>query len=313
MTEDLTYDELKQRVSELEHQNELLQSEAPKYRTFFDSFPHNDITTKKQTEDALQKSRQELQRTLDATTDGIWTWNFTTNDLFFSPKYYAMLGYSPEDFPANFENWMSLIHPDDLEEATAKAKAYLETKNDTYENEFRMRTKGGEYRWIHASGRVVERDAKGNALYMIGSHEDITGRKQAEEELRDNEERLSLALDGGNLGTWDWNIQTGEVAFDERWASMKGYPLSEIQPHLDAWKNLLHPDDLPDVMEKLQAHLQGKTDTYEAEFRILGKNGEWLWISDRGKVLQWDEKGNPLRACGIHLDITENKRAEEAL
>ncbi|MFO7749962.1 MAG: PAS domain S-box protein [Desulfobacteraceae bacterium] len=138
-------------------------------------FSTRDITERKRAED-------ELKQTLDATTDGIWTWNFKTNELFFSPKYYSMLGYEPDAFPATFENWIDLIHPDDQEGATATAREYLKTKPDFYENEFRVRTKDGDYRWLNASGKVVERDAKGNAVYMIGSHEDFTERKKTEEE-----------------------------------------------------------------------------------------------------------------------------------
>ncbi len=202
--------------------------------------------------------------------------------------------------------------------ATGWETTFLNTRREASQTgqrqsvELPLKTGKESPRWVRANIQA-DYDKEGAVFQWRIVLDDITERKQTEEALKDKEERLSLALDGGNLGTWDWNIQTDEVDFDERWTAMKGYSRSEIQPHLEAWKKLLHPDDRNGVMEKLQAHLQGKTDTYEAEFRMLGKNGEWLWISDRGKVLQWDEMGNPLRACGIHLDITEKKRADEAL
>jgi len=129
--------------------------------------------------------------------------------------------------------------------------------------------------------------------------------------LRDSEIRSQLALDGADLGTWDWNIQTGHVMFNERWAEMLGYRQDEIKPDLSAWKNLIHPDDMPGVEEALNAHLEGRTDRYETEHRLLHKSGEWVWVLDKGRVIERGTDGKPLRACGTHLDITERKQAEE--
>ena len=149
-----------------------------------------DITERKQAEEAMHVSRRELERTLDATTDGIWTWNFVLDQLTFSPRYYEMLGYAPDEFPATYDSWVALIHPDDRASALAVANDYMKEKPDEYENEFRLRTKDGDYRWIHAKARVVERDEHGQAVYMIGHHEDITERKQAEQALAQQAEQL---------------------------------------------------------------------------------------------------------------------------
>jgi len=142
-----------------------------------------DITKLKKAEDLQMKNEKEVQLTLDATTDGIWKWNFVTDKLTFSPRYYTMLGYEPGEFPASFESWMNLIHPDDRKHALKVAEQYLKTKPDVYENEFRLMMKNGEYRWIHASAKVVERDRQGRAIRMIGNHEDITERKKAEQKI----------------------------------------------------------------------------------------------------------------------------------
>ncbi len=142
-----------------------------------------DISERKRAEEKVLESERELQLTLDATTDGIWKWNFLTHEMFFSNKYYAMLGYEPGEFEPSYENWADLIHPDDLETTLAVAREYLETKPDFYRNEFRLRTKSGDYRWISAEARVVERDESGGAVRMIGHHRDVTERKQNERAL----------------------------------------------------------------------------------------------------------------------------------
>jgi PAS domain S-box-containing protein len=139
------------------------------------------------------------------------------------------------------------------------------------------------------------------------------GEDRTAEVLRTTEERLRLVLAGANLGTWDWNVVTGDVSFDERWAGMLGYALEEIKGHLSAWERLVHPDDMPGVMEALDAHLQGTTDSYASEHRMRHKSGQWVWVLDTGRVIERDARGRPLRACGIHLDVSARKQAEKAL
>jgi PAS domain S-box-containing protein len=141
----------------------------------------------------------------------------------------------------------------------------------------------------------------------------ITERKRAEEALRESEERLKLVVEGSELGTWDQNMKTGEVIRNRRWAEMLGYTLEEIAPHTDAWKALIHPDDLPAVNRITQDHRAGRTPFLKCEHRMRTKSGEWKWILNCGKIIQWDKDGNPIRAAGTHTDITERKRAEEAL
>lgn len=127
------------------------------------------------------------------------------------------------------------------------------------------------------------------------------------------DEQLRHVLAGTRDGIWDWNIQTGEVLFDQNWARMLGYRLDEVEPHVSSWERLVHPDDLPRAMATLTAHLEGITEHYSCEHRLLAKSGEWIWVLDRGRVIERDASGAPLRAAGSHLDITRRKQAEVAL
>jgi PAS domain S-box-containing protein len=138
---------------------------------------------------------------------------------------------------------------------------------------------------------------------------DIVQRKRVETALRASEARLNLALHGADLGTWDWHIPSGTVTFNERWAGMIGYTLAELEPHVRVWETLIHPDDVAHVNSSLQAHLEGRTEAYETQHRLRHKLGKWIWVLDKGRVLERDAQGKPVRACGTHVDITELKQA----
>ncbi|MRR57781.1 MAG: response regulator [Deltaproteobacteria bacterium] len=136
-------------------------------------------------------------------------------------------------------------------------------------------------------------------------------RIQAEEALMESEKRLKLVIQGSNDGFWDWDMKTGEVRHSDRWAEMLGYRPDEIVPCVRSWKSLVHPDDMPAAMQVFREHLDGLRSQYRIEYRMRNKAGEWLWILDRGKVVEWDGNGAPLRMSGTATDISERKRVEE--
>ena len=135
-------------------------------------------------------------------------------------------------------------------------------------------------------------------------------RRGGEELFRKSQERFQLALRGADLGVFDRNVHTGELLFDKRWLEMIGYEEGELKPHYNTWENLLHPDDKERTLEALNRHFELGTE-YSAEFRLRTKTGGWKWILARGKVVEHDKDGNPLRMTGTHLDINDRKNAEE--
>jgi PAS domain S-box-containing protein len=136
-------------------------------------------------------------------------------------------------------------------------------------------------------------------------------RRLAVEELKGERERLAGIIRGTNVGTWEWNVQTGETIFNERWAEIIGYTLDELSPvSIETWIKFAHPDDLKTSGELLQKHFSGERDYYECEARMRHKSGAWVWVLDRGRVTTWTEDGKPLMMMGTHQDITERKRAE---
>ena len=143
---------------------------------------------------------------------------------------------------------------------------------------------------------------------------DVNERMKVEKELLIEQQRLTNILEGTNVGTWEWNVQTGETVFNDRWADMIGCTLNEISPvSIETWMKFTHPDDLENCHKILEKHFKGELSYYEIESRMRHKNGSWIWILDRGKVFSWTNDGKPLMMMGTHQDITERKQAEEAL
>jgi PAS domain S-box-containing protein len=172
-----------------------------------------------------------------------------------------------------------------------------------------------------ANGQVIEQQlADGRWLlvaenrtpsgYIVGNRIDISELKNTAQALADSEQRWELAISGANDGIWDWNPQTGEVFFSERWKTMLGYSGDEVCSDVKEWTSRIHPDDLEYTMAAVQRHLRGETSHYQCEHRLRCKDGSYLWILDRGKALL-DAQGNALRMSGSHADITERRAAEE--
>ena len=138
-------------------------------------------------------------------------------------------------------------------------------------------------------------------------------RKKTEVALRESEERFHLAMEASALGLWDWNLSTGKTYFDAQWKTMLGYQIDEIEESINSWGKLLHPDDRERAIAARNSHLQGVTEFYKAEYRMLSKFGAWKWISDCGKVTVRDERNKPLRMTGTHKDISDSKILEEKL
>lgn len=223
-----------------------------------------------------------------------------------------ILGYDPEELIGR--NYYDLFHPEDA--AYMRNYAHHLTLSQHYNEElrieYRIKKKSKRYSWFESLTKPIYNQESKVVKLQITSR-DITKRKEAEQALQTSKERQELALRGADLGLWDWNLKTGQYIYNGRWAEMLGYAVDDIGNTLSDWARLVHEDDMANVNEALRKHLQGNADFYEAELRLLCKDGKWKWIMSRGKILEWDESGKALRAVGTHLDITENKKMEATI
>ncbi len=170
---------------------------------------------------------------------------------------------------------------------------------------------------VHAGQRNVRATVDGSDEVCVlanNFNEMLDELEQSETRFRKQSQHLSEVIWATDSGTWEWNVQTGETIFNERWAKIVGYTLEELAPiSIDTWSKLVHPDDGKRSGELLTQCFNRESETYMYEARMRHKNGEWVWVMDRGRVVEWTEDGKPLRMSGTHQDITERKQAEQSL
>jgi PAS domain S-box-containing protein len=221
-----------------------------------------------------------------------------------NPAFTTMIGYSEEELRTM--NFVSLIHPDDRDHNMVKVKRLLLGEVDHFTIENRYRHREGQSIWVRKSISLLL-GPSGVPTHMLALINDITEYKESEERLAKSQHFLDLALAGSELGIWDTDMLSGASYYDERYCAMLGYQIDELEPTMEAWQNLIHPDDRVAVNEAIRAHLAGETRVYEIEHRLHHKDGHWIWGLARGK-LTYNDQGEPIRATGTLQDITDRKR-----
>jgi PAS domain S-box-containing protein len=150
--------------------------------------------------------------------------------------------------------------------------------------------------------------------YFVGVMIDITARRAAERRLWQERQRLASIIQGTNVGTWEWNVQTGETVFNDLWARIIGYSLEELDPvSIKTWEKFVHPEDRKRSGSILEQHFAKRIPFYDCQTRMKHKQGHWIWVHDRGQVVSWTDDGKPLMMFGTHSDITSQKQSEEDL
>ena len=260
---------------------------------------------------ALTKSEERYRVIVDAVPCVLYSYSNKRAGVYYSPQVESVLGYTADYLREHPTLWHDSIHPDDL--PTVERLIAEGSRGQRFEVEYRIRHADQQWR-VLLDRSVVSRTDESGETVIDGLAVDITDRKGAEEALRDAYRRLQGVVEGTHIGTWEWNVQTGEVTFNERWAEIVGYTLEELAPiSILTWERLAHPDDLKASGDLLARHFSGGLPDYDVECRMKHKDGHWVWVHDRGRVMTRTDDGRPLTMFGTHTDITLRKQAEEAL
>ncbi|MBN7819345.1 PAS domain S-box protein [Bowmanella yangjiangensis] len=216
-----------------------------------------------------------------------------------------IIGYSKEEIQ-DLDYWQ--ITPRSYKEQEQKQLQQLKATGQygPYEKEY-IHKQGHRFPVV-LNGMLIQ-DSQGREM-IWSIIEDISQQKKTEALLKEQREQLELVMESTAVGIWDWHIPSGTTRINERWAEMAGYSLEELQPvSISTWLSLVHPDDLAKSDTQLDRHWQGESSRYICESRMRHKDGNWIWVLDTGKVVEWDAQGKPVRMVGTHIDITVQKLA----
>lgn len=265
-----------------------------------------DISEFKAVELALRKSEERFELAVSGTNDGLWDWNLLTNELYYSPRWKSMLGFEPHELGNDLQTWISLLHPEDCEIAQQKLQDFLNSHSTNFDLEFRMRTKLGEYRTIQSKANL-SRDANGLPTRLVGTHRDLTERNSAELALRRSEEFLRRAQVIAHVGNWTLNLET--QLFDCSEEAARIFELEGRTCSLEAWLQMVHPDDLQRIRLAYAAMLAGES--FELEYRLVF-NGRMKWVSSKA-TLELDGTFRTPHLVGVTQDISARTKLEEQL
>jgi diguanylate cyclase (GGDEF)-like protein/PAS domain S-box-containing protein len=273
----------------------------------------HDVTERKEATTRLTEA-EERYRTLveqipavtyiDRVTDG------PDEPLYTSPQIERMLGYTPEEWLED-RLWPECIHPEDRKRILAADERFERERQERFGEEYRLLAKDGSVVWVREEA-VLVRDEAGAPTFWQGVIFDLTERKETEEALRRSEASLAESQRLAHLGTWEWDVVSGEVWWSEETYRIHGLDPTEGMASLEKVEEALFPEDLPRYRRKIDEALSGEAEGYDHEHRIRRPNGEVRWVHGRAEVVR-GEGGEALRMIGTVYDVTERKVLEDRL
>ena len=269
-----------------------------------------DITSRKTVEQRMFAAEKRLEDIIKAAGEYVWEVDLDGNWISLSEQATEvfglpvdkLIGKGPHDFMAEpaasgMQQW--LVEQQRLQRSFRNM-------------EYPHRRPDGAMRWVRISGEPVF-SQNGSLVGFRGTGLDITEERNSIQALRESQQQLDLAISAAALGIWDYDVRKQRLVWNRRWAEILGVPRSSHVPSLETWFERIHPEDRPGVLERFDEHLRGEQPIFEAEYRLQAGDGRWIWVLDRGTVVERTVTGESLRAIGMVQDMTQRRQAEAEL
>ncbi len=266
-----------------------------------------DITEQKEQEQKLQQIHRQFETVMETMSAAVFL-----KDV--DGEYTVMNQACRELFDVGDKDITGLtdynIFPPDVAEKAKKDDQRVIENGEVIEIEETVPTATGNTVRLTRKSPVYD---DGEVVALCGVSTDITEQKRREQDLERLKDQFELAVEGADLGVWDWDMTTDRLEFNEQWAEMLGYSREELEFSFDTWERLVHPDDLPSATDAIEAHIEGDAGLYSHEIRMQTKQGDPKWILTAGRVVDRNDEMAATRFAGVHIDINDRKQAEEEL
>jgi PAS domain S-box-containing protein len=267
-----------------------------------------DVTESKHLEQALELAEQRWQLAIEGTNDSVWDWDVNTGQVYHDERWNRLLGYEPGELESTIDGWKLLAHPQDLVANEAAIQEHFAQRTSFYCHELRMRAKDGEWRWILDRGKVVRRAPDGRPLRMVGTHSDVTQRRELEERLRKTEQIAQEVSRIAQIGGWEIDLVTSRVTWNE--GTRRIHEVDEtFQPTVEAMWQFFPAEALPTVQGAMR-DATPKQPSFDIEVPMLTARGRRIWV----RMLGHGEfsGGRAVSVRGAIQDITARHESEES-
>ncbi|SFD33112.1 EAL domain-containing protein [Devosia psychrophila] len=241
---------------------------------------------------------------------GVWDWNLQTGDCVYSDSWFEMLGYRPGELKQDSDLWLRISHPDDRDRAVASGDRHIAGETDAIETELRLKHKDGHWVWVLDRGGVIERDANGKPLRVVGVQTDISSLKEAENRLSQVNGRYDLVLEASATGIWHFDLASGQSHWDDRTRNMFGLQPNPIELEKNAWHSFLHPDD-KERAERAHELKPVAGQTSKIRYRIILKDGQVRHVETLAVYVPDIQNSGSI--VGTIRDVTDEVLAAETI
>lgn len=272
-----------------------------------------DITEEKELKLNLEKNEHRLTAAIEGANLGVFDADVKEGTNIVNSQWLTMLGYVPNEIDDTYALFFSSVHPDDIDIISNAIASLQENKKDRFEVYIRVKTKSGDYKTVLDKAKAVEFDPDGSARRIIGTHLDVTEKLELQKELQEKEQRLSAAVEGAELGVWDFDFETYNNYVNDKYLEILGYTRSEVELNMDWFNKIIHPDDLHLIDEELVRITEGGENEIDIKIRMKAKDGSYKILRDKGRIVEFGENRSIKRLVGTILDITETVELQNTL